>query len=136
MDIKISAIAILVASAIPASSSALAQECSPQDDCIIVIGERFQWGFGMWRIDSFGLGGGASGGGTAEFRMESATLEDIGDNYIPVVVPQGHRIDLDDDGAPDVEFVPNFTVWGQDIDGDGAADLWEGMLVDGRAWPY
>ena len=102
--------------------------CPAQTDCIVVVGVRNSWGHGIWGVNLLN--------GTNTLGMETATFEDIDDNFVPVVVPQRHRIDINGNGTYDAEFAQNFIVYGLDTDGDGAADFWEDMVATGAAWPF
>ncbi len=116
--------------------NANAGDC-PIGDCIVVVGERWTYGYGMWSVAGVSLAGGTGGaGGSNEYLMESATFESIDDSFVPVIISQSHEIDIDNNGSGDATFNENFIIYGVDNDGDGIADLWEEMTASGRAWPF
>ena len=80
-----------------------------------------------------GFGG---GGGSGSLFSETAFPDDLPDGHVALTVPQRHRFDLDDNGAPDIEFEGGFIIFGADDDGDYRPDAWDRAVAEFRAWPY
>jgi len=130
---------LLVSTGILSGTSAYAS-CPPDcPDEIVVTGEKWDpYQFGFWVMNIFysGSASGGGGGGNGTFLRQAAFLDDINPDDVPYVVPQRHRIDVDDNGTADVTFSANFVVYGIDEDTDGVPDVWENLVGTYRAWPF